>query len=83
MNDPREHCPHKCKYCLCYAGEIERLQEELSLARLQRDAKLSSQTAVDEAAAREIERLREVIEEQNDTIKDLDQALAALENNDE
>ena len=31
----------------------------------------------------EIERLREVIEEQNDTIKDLDQALAALEADDE
>lgn len=39
-------------------AEIERLREELNVTRLQRDAKLSSQTAVDEAAAREIERLR-------------------------
>lgn len=43
-------------------GEIERLREELDVTRLQRDAKLSSQTAVDEAAAREIERLRTALE---------------------
>lgn len=28
MNDPRENCPWKCKQCLCYAGEIERLSAE-------------------------------------------------------
>ena len=43
-------------------AEIERLREELNVTRLQRDAKLSSQTAVDEAAAREIERLKQGID---------------------
>ena len=35
MNDPRENCPWKCKHCLCYEGEIERMREALEkLAKL-------------------------------------------------
>jgi len=30
MTDPRENCPWKCKLCLCYDGEIERLTRQLS-----------------------------------------------------
>ena len=29
MSDPRENCPWKCKHCLCYEGEIERLRDAL------------------------------------------------------
>ena len=34
MTDPRENCPWKCKHCLCYEGEIKRLEKNLAAVKL-------------------------------------------------
>jgi hypothetical protein len=58
-----EYCDEACeKNRFEAADEIERLEGDLQVTRLQRDARMASEFVVDDAVKAEIERLRAVVD---------------------